>query len=536
MCVLTKVDSIKEFCSYKNVVIQCHNFPDADTIGSGFALYKYFMDAGCNTRLVYSGSAPISKTNLVLLVSHLGIPIEYVPEPEPVDGLLVTVDCQYGESNVSLFPAKNVLIIDHHRPSSKLLGRPRPNIIYACIKEKYGGCASVVYQLLQKAGYRLTLPVSTAMYYGVFMDTNEFSEVREPADREARDELLFDDAFFTLVKNSNLNPAELMIAGQALQNYWEKDGLAVIEAQACDPNILGLIADMLIRVENVTTAVVFNRMSSTEAGLGECCKFSVRTCIGEIRANELAEMITAPRISNGQALGGGGGHRRKAGGRCEVKIFATWCVEQGCNPDFREYLHQVYTEYSQRSSIIYCDSYDFSVERYDYRRYQRQAVISGYVRSTELGEIGSRILLRTPTGDKHDVIRKDLYIRIGLHGELYPCSATEFYAVYRDCQEAMDFSGFMEHDEPKVVLERTGCKLYLRDILHPCRIKNNDYVWARQITTDRKTVKLLPSKWGYADFTFGNFGDYVVISTNDLTDISIVSGNDFAEDYTLVTD
>ena len=94
----------------------------------------------------------------------------------------------------------------------------------------------------------------------------------------------------------------------------------------------------------------------------------------------------------------------------------------------------------------------------------------------------------------------------------------------------------MEHDEPKVVLERTGCKLYLRDILHPCRIKNNDYVWARQITTDRKTVKLLPSKWGYADFTFGNFGDYVVISTNDLTDISIVSGNDFAEDYTLVTD
>ena len=94
MCVLIKVDSIKEFCSYKNVVIQCHNFPDADTIGSGFALYKYFMDAGCNARLVYSGSAPISKTNLVLLVSHLGIPIEYVPEPDPVDGLLVTVDCQ----------------------------------------------------------------------------------------------------------------------------------------------------------------------------------------------------------------------------------------------------------------------------------------------------------------------------------------------------------------------------------------------------------------------------------------------------------
>lgn len=536
MCVLTKVDSIREFCAYKNVVIQCHNFPDADTIGSGFALYKFFSDAGCNARLVYSGSSPITKTNLVLLVSHLGIPIEYVSQPETVDGLLVTVDCQYGESNVNLFPAEHVLIIDHHRPSSKLLGCQKPQSIYACIKEKYGSCASVVYQLLQKAGYRLPLGVSTAMYYGVYMDTNEFSEVREPADREARDELLFDDAIFTLVRNSNLNPTELMIAGQALQNYWEHDGFAVIEAQECDPNILGLIADMLIRVENVTTAVVFNQIDSLEAGQRKCYKFSVRTCIGEIRANELAEMITAPRLKNGFAIGGGGGHRRKAGGRCEVESFATWAKEQGIEVDFRSYLHQVFMEYSQRSSIIYCDSYDFNKERYDYRRYQRKAVILGYVRSTELAEIGTRLLLRTPNGDKHDVVREDLYIRVGLHGELYPCSASSFYTTYRDCLEDIDFTGYMEHDEPKIVLEKFGSKIYLRELLHPCRVRNNDYVWARQITIDRKTVKLLPSRWGYADFVFGNFGDYIVVNTNDPTDITIVSGGEFLEDYTLVLD
>ena len=41
---------------YNNIVIQMHDNPDADAMGSGYALYVYFKSKGKNVRLIYGGS------------------------------------------------------------------------------------------------------------------------------------------------------------------------------------------------------------------------------------------------------------------------------------------------------------------------------------------------------------------------------------------------------------------------------------------------------------------------------------------------
>ena len=41
--------------SFHQIVIQIHDNPDADAVGSGFALYTYFKEKGKQVRLVYSG-------------------------------------------------------------------------------------------------------------------------------------------------------------------------------------------------------------------------------------------------------------------------------------------------------------------------------------------------------------------------------------------------------------------------------------------------------------------------------------------------
>ena len=46
---------------YNNIIIQMHDNPDADAVGSGFALYKYFESNGKNVRLVYGGANEIKK-------------------------------------------------------------------------------------------------------------------------------------------------------------------------------------------------------------------------------------------------------------------------------------------------------------------------------------------------------------------------------------------------------------------------------------------------------------------------------------------
>ena len=83
---------LRDFLPYESIVIQCHDNPDADAIASGFALYTYFLEKGKKVSLVYSGRNIIRKSNLVMMVDELDIPINYtkaIKNPE----LLITVDC-----------------------------------------------------------------------------------------------------------------------------------------------------------------------------------------------------------------------------------------------------------------------------------------------------------------------------------------------------------------------------------------------------------------------------------------------------------
>ncbi|MBO4280687.1 MAG: DHH family phosphoesterase, partial [Lachnospiraceae bacterium] len=111
-----KLSDLKQF---DEIVIQCHDNPDADALASGFALRKYLEAEGKKPRFIYGGSNPIAKSNLVLMNENLGINCEHTEELTAPE-LLVTVDCQYGESNVTVFPAKQVAVIDHHQVSGTL--------------------------------------------------------------------------------------------------------------------------------------------------------------------------------------------------------------------------------------------------------------------------------------------------------------------------------------------------------------------------------------------------------------------------------
>ena len=194
---------LRELLPYSSVVIQCHDFPDADTIASGFAVYTYLKEHGKEVRLIYGGKKKITKPNLVIMVEHLGIPLEYVTEFSEAE-LLLTVDCVYGEGNVTRFPAKKVAVIDHHLCSGQV-----PEL--AEVRSGCGSCASVVAEMLREEGFDINRDetVATALYYGLYSDTNAFGELNHPADKDLRDFAKYDVGVFTLLKNSNLSLDEM---------------------------------------------------------------------------------------------------------------------------------------------------------------------------------------------------------------------------------------------------------------------------------------------------------------------------------------
>ena len=281
---------------FNKITIQCHDNPDADALASGYSLYTYFKRLNKDVKLIYSGFFKIQKANICKMIELLHIPITYF-EGNRVEGLLITVDSQYGSGNVTQIEADDIAIIDHHQQENY-------NIPFTYICNYLGSCSTVVWQLLKAADFPFSEypDVSTALYYGLYTDTNQFNELYHPLDKDMRDDLYYDESIIKRLKNSNLSLEEIEIAGLALIRYYfdENHHYALIKARPCDPNILGVISDMMLQVDCVDACVVYNVHD-------DGVKLSIRSCAKEVKASELATYLT-------KNVGSGGGHLEKAGG------------------------------------------------------------------------------------------------------------------------------------------------------------------------------------------------------------------------------
>ena len=198
---------LSDLLQFDNIIVQCHDNPDADALASGFGVYEYLRMNGKSPRLVYGGRNIIHKSNLVLMVDSLGIPIEHVDFLDNPQ-LLVTVDCQYGGGNVTFSRQKCSC---HRSPQS--IGRAS---CYEPCHELYGSCATIVWDMLREEGVEINRNLATALYYGLYTDTGEFTEITHSLDRDLRDEADFDNTIVAKFRNANMSLEELDIAATAL--------------------------------------------------------------------------------------------------------------------------------------------------------------------------------------------------------------------------------------------------------------------------------------------------------------------------------
>lgn len=490
---------LSELLEFDNIVIQCHDNPDADALASGYGLYWYFSKMKKQVRFVYGGKYEVQKSNLVLMINELGIPVEYVSSLEEPD-LLITVDCQYGEGNVTLFPAKNVAVIDHHQVSKELpkLSEVRSNL---------GACATVVRELLELEGidFNSDKKLSTAMYYGLLTDTNNFTEIAHPVDKDLRDDANFEKSTITKFRNSNLSLSEMEIAGKALLNYKYNDlyRFAIVEADPCDPNILGMISDLMLEIDVIDTCLVY---SILPFGV----KISIRSCIKEVKASELAGFIT-------KDVGSGGGHLEKAGGFIQKELLDA----KGYSDIERFFLERM-VDYFDDIEIIHAKDYVANLD--DMEICKKKQLHLGYVDASEVFEEGKQICIRTLEGDLDVEIAKDLYIMIGVKGEVYPNRKEKFLRSYELVDAPYDFK--LEY-EPMVKDVMEGKSVSLIPYAKSCLSTGEVYIYVKQL--DHR-VKVFTS-WDEEKYMLGNEGDFLAVRKDDLNDVYIIEKNIFYDTY-----
>ncbi|MBQ6888495.1 MAG: DHH family phosphoesterase [Lachnospiraceae bacterium] len=498
---------LSELEKYNPITIQCHDNPDADAIASGFGLYTYFKSKGKDVRLIYSGRNRIHKANLKLMVEKLEIPVVYMEEVnQHIEGLLITVDCQYGAGNVTRLDADRVAVIDHHQVE---IG----NIELQEIRSNLGSCSTLVWRMMLEEGYPVEKDsiLGTALYYGLYSDTNQFAEISNPLDMDLRDSIECDMSLIRLFRNSNLTLKELELAGIALIRYIYNDDhrYAIIKAQPCDPNILGIISDFLIQVDEVWTCIVYNEIN-------DGYKLSVRSCIKEVDASELAAFVS-------EKIGSGGGHIEKAGGFISKKLYEEYYPTLHSEAYFSEKVN----EYFDNTQIIYADEYEIDIS--DMKKYIKKKIPVGYVKAAEILPVGTPITIRTLEGDVDMTVEPDLYIMIGIKGEVYPTRKSKFEKSYQILDEPYDMHSCAAKTDyvPTIKNRMDGSTQFLTNHASACIPTGKTSIYAKPM---EHMVKVFTA-WDKEKYMVGKTGDYLAVRCDDLHDIYVVEEDIFEKTY-----
>lgn len=498
---------LTDLCSYKSIVIQCHDNPDPDAVASGFALYRYFsQDPDKQVLLVYAGEYMIQKSNLLMMIERLDIPLLHVDTLPEAPELLITVDCQYGEGNVTELPANCIAVIDHHPHIGKTYD-------YSEIRSAYGSCSSLVYQLLrdENVDVNLDLSLSTALYYGLYSDTNALSEISHPADKDLRDDLIYNKGLLAALRNANFSASDINIAGEALSLavFDEKHRIGIAEAKPCDPNILGFIGDMLLQVDLLDCCLVYCRLPF---GI----KFSVRSCIREIHAGDMAVFLS-------ENIGSGGGHAEKAGGFLREEAVQLISECRSDHEFFRDHILSYFDSYD----IVYAS--DFKPDVSVMGLFRKERLPLGYVRSADILEEGTLATLRTLEGDITIRASKDTYIMIGIVGEVYPIKRHTFEKRYLFSNDP--FSATFEY-EPSIRSSQSRTPIRLMQYAKTCMATGETFIHAMPLERKAKIFTV----WDPDNYMRGQPGDYLAVHHDNQNDVYVIEKDIFQRSYAPVSE
>ena len=502
---------LNELLKFDDIVIQCHDNPDADALASGYGLYTYLERNGKHPNFIYRGNNRVAKSNLSIMLDELSVPVRYEPDFDKVPELLVTVDCQYGQRNVTKTKAKNIAVIDHHQTTVELppLSEVRSNI---------GSCSTIIWNMMQEEGFDFhdEKKLSTALYYGLYTDTNSLSEISHPLDRDMVDALDINKSVITSMKNSNLSLDELKLTGEALSHgtYHTRNRVMLTCVDECDPNILGLISDLMLETEGIDICIAY-MVKTTEI------KISVRSCIKEVHANELAEFIT-------KGLGGGGGHLIKAGGTIRpeklVEIYTMLDISdiEALEEFTGKLLYEKTFDYMRSYELMYSESTNLDIS--NMQLYQKRPVELGYVKTTDLCEPGIQLEVRTLEGDIHITSDENIYIMIGIEGEVYPIKKEKFESSYKSLGKT--YHGSFEY-EPSVHDPKSGEKKDILPYSDTCISTGTSFILAKPL---ERNIRLF-TKWDEERYYTGHPGDYIACRRDDPHDIYIIKGSLFDRLY-----
>jgi nanoRNase/pAp phosphatase (c-di-AMP/oligoRNAs hydrolase) len=296
-----KLKKLKSLWSkFDNLLIVMQNNPDPDAIAASSALRELANEtADISCQLAYGGT--IGRAENRELVHYLGLNLHPFGDisPESFD-LIALIDSQPATGNNPL--PKNVapdIVIDHHPFRS--LSR---DVTFTDIRSHYGATSTILWEYLSAAGITPETPMATALLYGIRSDTQDLGRESTRADIDAMEALypLANKRMLSQIQQGRVPSAYYQILTTALANTKiYKHCLICNTGKVDNPDMIGEVADILLRYEQVDWVMCFGRHEKQ-------LYLSLRTQDRKLSAGKVMRDIV-------QKIGTGGGHESMAGGQ-----------------------------------------------------------------------------------------------------------------------------------------------------------------------------------------------------------------------------
>jgi nanoRNase/pAp phosphatase (c-di-AMP/oligoRNAs hydrolase) len=301
---------------YERVAIVMHDNPDPDAIATGWAA-KFLLDQRSDkpTRLIAGGD--IVRAENRHMVRLLRPPLELLDDVQLEAGTaVILVDCGLDATNhlFSDAPCVPRAVIDHHQPAEKSGFRSpsarsgwqngRTPRTLLDIRADVAASATIITTYLREQNLEPNSDLATALLYAIHSETRGGETYYSRLDRIVLPWLTrrADPSLLAEIQSAPLAPAYFVDLVLALQTTFIYDDAAFcMLPQAASPEIVGEVADLLVRREGVHRVV--------------CAAVCHESVLLSVRTDQAGGDATQLLLDTIRGIGRGGGHTHRAGGK-----------------------------------------------------------------------------------------------------------------------------------------------------------------------------------------------------------------------------
>ncbi len=278
------------------ILIQTHDFPDHDALGSAYGLSCLLARKNFDCSITYGGL--IQSISLSQMIKHLDIRmISFEEACANPSFQTIIVDGSPAAGTVKKVAGTLTGVIDHH-PARKKVECP-----FIDLRSDVGSCSAIIWTYWKEAGETPQSATATALLAGIQLDTDFLSRRVSRTDLDAHYQLFFegDSRLARDIVRTSLSVAQLADIGESFRSFLIKDSILLAEVHGdYTSELLSVLADFLLRLQEITFVVVIEVR-------GEEYHLSARTRDHCIDTGYIIRALLSK-------TGTGGGHPHMAGG------------------------------------------------------------------------------------------------------------------------------------------------------------------------------------------------------------------------------